>query len=348
MPNKIKWKNIYYMLTYAIDELSNMGIGDVEIEKCNSLDDLFATLMKKSIDLLYDNRYLNEYNKSIEITAKPHGKILINKSYNYGCYAKGKLCCEYSKLDMNNICNQIIKSAINILNTYGDNISKENIYYLNNVLDDLQIVDNIDIYDIDFSDIEYTELPDWYKPAIVTSRLIIEEMLCIDEDGDNRLFRLNSDKRLNRIFEKFVLNFYKLEYTNAKTDNPYYEIKGHGYNKLDILVEKSEKALIMDTKWYDSNISYSSRKANIREVLDYIVSYKENESSKHHDKRKETFGMLLYARTDENDELLNTMVVRSLGTDYGECLICEKTIDLNQDFDTIKSDLINLADEILK
>ena len=342
---KIKWANIYHMLIYAIDELEHMKIGRVDTEKCKSLDDLFASLMCKSIELLYENNYLSEYNKVKRNTDKPHGNILIQESYSSGSLASGKMSCEYFELNINSVCNIAIKSAINCLLIHGKNISKHRIGYLTTVIDDLHIVKDIEASDIDYDDIDYKDLPEWYKPAILVSKLIVNQLLSRDKNGASKLFRLEDTDRLKYIFEKFVRNFYRLEYTKGKTSHPVYKLSAR-QNRLDMLIENTSNALIIDTKWYESANYRSNRTNNEREVTDYIISYKEHESSTGLT-RKETFGVVLYARTDENEKVLIKEEVRSLGRDYGYCTICENTLNMDQDFNSIKNDLIDLANDLL-
>ena len=49
---RINWRNIYYMLTYTIDELEFMKLGDIETEDCGSLDNLLASIMCRAMELL--------------------------------------------------------------------------------------------------------------------------------------------------------------------------------------------------------------------------------------------------------------------------------------------------------
>jgi 5-methylcytosine-specific restriction enzyme subunit McrC len=341
--NKIIWRNIYYMLTYAIDELAYMKIGDAEIDDCKTLDELLAALMIKAIELLYKNNYLNDYNRITGITDKVKGTILIDKTYNSGVIALGKVYCKYFVLNINSKPNIIIKSAITCLLRHGE-ISRERRFILNNIVEDLNNVADIDAMELDFEDLEYYLLPDWYKPAIVVSKLIVKNLLGMDKFGKVRLFVLDDEERLKYIFEEFVRNFYMQEYKDGKTTQPVYKVSETSKNKLDMLIENDKRALIIDTKWYQSKNIYNNRRANIREIIDYIISYKENEV----DTRKETFGVVLYARTNANANVLNEEELRSLGKDYGECLICERTLDLNQEFEDIKNDLKDLADEFLE
>lgn len=345
--NKIKWKNIYYMLTYAVDEIPHMKIGDVDMEKCKSLDDLFAALLCKALDFLKSNKYISSYNKVRKSTDKPHGNILIQQSYNSGDIAYGKLCCEYFELNINSRYNIILKSTIECLIEYGKGISNKHLISLNQTLEELNTVKSVELMDIDFDSIDYKDITEWYKPAILVSKLIAKELLSKDKEGKSKLFRLDENDRLRYIFEKFVRNFYNIEYKNGITSHPVYEVADSRKNNLDMLVECDSSAIIIDTKWYESKNYKNNRVNNIREVLDYAISYKEHETELGCTNRRLVYCILLYAKTGENSNILTRREVRSFGNDYGECEISEKTIDLNQEFTQIKTDLIRLIDNTI-
>ena len=343
--NRIQWKNIYYMLTYAIDELAYMKPDDSDIEKYKSLDDLLASLMCRSAELLYENNFLNDYNKIGRATDRPRGNILMQETYDTGAYAIGKIYCENFELNINSLANKVIKSAARCLMRQGKDLSIGSILGLRRLVDELNYVNSIEGTNLNIEDLEYVDLPDWYKPAVVVSKLILDELLGKDEDGISRLFRLNDNQRLKYIFEKFVRNFYRIEYRyKAKTTKPVYTLEGGRQHRLDILLESENKAVIIDTKWYEG-IAGSNRSGNISQVYDYIGSYKENESLRGMGKKRRTTGIVLYAMTEDNKSKLNRIERRTMGKDLGSFHIYEKTINLNQEFDGIKKDLIKLVDK---
>lgn len=338
----INWRTVYRMLAYAVEELARAKIGNIDFESCKSLDDLLAALMCNAIQLLNSNNYLSEYNNVRDITDKPQGNILINESYDTGEYAHGRLVCEYFKLNINSIQNRVIKSAIQYLAIYGKGISKVRKAKLLQAIEDLHDVDVIDREDIDLSEVSYEDLPDWYRPAIVVSRMIIEEMISTNRDGNGRAIKLDDVTRLKYIFEKFVRNFYIKEYNKARTTRPVYKVSGSGPNKLDMLLENDSTALIIDTKWYERE-SYS-RKANERQALDYAISYREHERN---GVRRRVEYIVLYATSiADYNETHGRSVKRDIGNDYGVLNIYEMGLNINQDFEQIKSDLISMADKI--
>lgn len=346
MSKNIVWSNIYYMITYAIEELAHMVPDDIQLENCESLDDLLSELMKKSIELLKINEFMSEYDRNIASLGRARGKVLLAESEKRGSTVRGEVICEYNVRSVNNEVNIVIKSAVRLLLEYG-RLSDTSIISLREIDDYMSGIDCVDEYSVStyYEKISYLELPEWYKPAIIVSKLIFEGLMGLDKDGNARLYKLSDTRRLRRIFEVFVRRFYEQEYTNAVTSVQTYEL-GSRKNILDMLLESNTKALIIDTKWYDSDNYRNNRTNNKRQILDYIISYLEN-SIKTCGSMKSTYGIILYARTRGNEEVLNRKEIRNLGNEYGKCTIYEKTISLNQSFENIKADLIKLADSVM-
>ena len=77
---RINWRNIYYMLTYAVDEVAKMELGDVAIEKYKTLDDLFAGIMCRAMEVLEANNYLREYTEKRESIDRLKGRLDIKQT----------------------------------------------------------------------------------------------------------------------------------------------------------------------------------------------------------------------------------------------------------------------------
>lgn len=328
------------MLVYAIEEIAYMNPDNIEVESLESIDDLLAAMMSKSIELLNKNNFLNDYTPTIETSNRLRGKILIQKSYQNGSIAIDKIAYKYYKFNIDSYYNRIIKSATTVLLTYGT-ITNKSRRILNSLIEQFDRVSDIEVYEIDFQDIEYRELPFWYKPAMITSKLILDNLIGKDKAGEVMLYNLDDETRLCYIFERFVRNFYMEEYTGGVTTQPVYNTEVRN-NELDMLVENNKVALVIDTKWYNSRNVKSNRVNNEREVWDYMTSYMENEEKEGRAISKEVHGVVLYGQTEANLDVLNRVQVRK-----DKYRIHEKTINLDQDFESIKNDLISLVDEFL-
>ena len=112
----------------------------------------------------------------------------------------------------------------------------------------------------------------------------------------------NENKTMHRIYEKFVLNYYKINYQNftVKSQPIKWQIKNNNFNfipnmKTDITIYNKEKCLIIDTKYYKEILKEHKGKKMIRPSHIYqIYAYMNNIKFKGNIK-----GILLYAGTNE-------------------------------------------------
>ena len=109
--------------------------------------------------------------------------------------------------------------------------------------------------------------------------------------------------------------------------------------KTDIILQKSDKTLIIDTKYYshtmqhhfESNTFYS---ANMYQIFTYVKNFDKEQNGN-------VSGILLYARTNEAIQPDNDYVI-------GGNKISVKTLDLNCDFEIIKGQLDNIINSVFK
>ncbi len=348
-PDKIKWLNIWYMLMYAIEELEGLKVDDTDVDNCKSTADLLAKLMRKAIELLYANNYYSDYKRIEESTERPKGKLLVYESLRSGKYEDGKIRCKYHIFSIDNWQNRVIKAAIKVLLTYGKNIEAIDRNSLVEVINDMSEVKNIDTSEIIWEELDIKEQQDWYKPALLMSKLIIDNLLCKDDKAgeDKRLWQLEEEDRLKYIFEKFVGRFYKLEYVGCIVSTDEHYEHGGGMNILDILLHNDDIAFIVDTKWYGAKTSNSTNK---RQMLDYCTSVDESDAeeiaSERRENKREIISMLLYAQNES--KIKDEQYIRGPYGSDKQYIITVRAIDMNQEFEQIKTDLVRLADGVFK
>jgi 5-methylcytosine-specific restriction enzyme subunit McrC len=143
------------------------------------------------------------------------------------------------------------------------------------------------------------------------------------------------------IFEKFILNFYK-----KNLDRKKYKVNGseqikwdsdevdefYPRMKTDITIQKKDSKLIIDTKYYNDIYQYNFnvpkfKSNNLYQIYTYINNYKPINQS------ESVEGMLLYPST--HSQIRNEKMI-------GGKKIKINTINLNQDWSSIESELINL------
>lgn len=338
----IEWKNIYYFLCYAIDELQYFVPKNISYEDIQGTHDLLAELLCNAFEVVYSNGYLKEYRREEIVTDKPYGSINIVKSVQTGNLGQGKLVCEVDTLDTNNELNQIIKAAFTVLidsnKVVNDKINPKLMTKLINYRRVLEDVDSISITrEILHRD---RDIPEWYKPIITVAKFIIEEWLALDKAGKKRLLYLDDVNRLCRIWEKYVRAFYKKNLLSADVSNPSYTKSGRT-NNLDILALSDKAALIIDTKWYESS---DNERNNEREVLDYGVSFIDMDERVH--KYNEIHCIVMYAHNELHEiSHAETYTCNDRATPVH---IDNIDVNVNQDKSKIEQDLLDIANRFLQ
>lgn len=149
-----------------------------------------------------------------------------------------------------------------------------------------------------------------------------------------------SDEHMDRLFEKFVLEYYKKHHpaTKAKAAQISWNVIEEATDmsvlpimKTDILLSCGERTLIIDTKYYTNIMREYYGKEKLREAhLNQINTYVTQYDREHH---YNVDGMLLYAKTQEDIGDDKTIALQD-----GYSLYI-RTLDLNTDFEAIKKRL---------
>ena len=150
-----------------------------------------------------------------------------------------------------------------------------------------------------------------------------------------------TDEHMNRLFEKFILEYYKKEFPLLKAeakqiswaiDDTISTNELLPIMQTDIMLHfKKGKTLIIDAKYYSQTMQYHFNKVTIHSHNLYqIHTYVTNQDKKH---EGNVDGMLLYAKTEE-EIIPDGQIHLNDGN-----VISFKTLDLNQDFHQIKKRL---------
>lgn len=332
--SKLVWQNIYYMLCYCVDELVYFNDAYIDYEELNGTHDLLAALLCNSFELLYKNGYIKEYNKEQIITGKPRGRVNIPKSIERGSIGSAKLVCNVSNIGIDSKLNRIIKASFSILiesnKLVDDKINKNLMAKLYRYR---EMLDNVSDIEISLRELySITELPEWYRPIFTVCKLIWNDWIAFDKEGNHRLLELNDNKRLCYIWQKYLLEFCRKEYSEYKVHNPVFGDGRHQWRTDLIIDDKSSKfALIADAKWYETSLMSTT---NINQVNAYESKYI------HKYPEYSTVGLVIYASSDK------TTVFEPEMMDNGKT-VTEVLININQDKELLENDIKNIINKYL-
>ena len=331
------------MLSYAFNSLNFKEYNKVKSEDFDNIYDLFSELLTIALNKQIKQGLYRDYIEVDETTSSIRGKINITESINELSFINKKLNCTYDEFSVNSYLNKIIKTTLTIL--LKAPISKEKRRPIKNILLYFRDVGYIDTNNINWQ-IRYDRNNQDYRMIIGICYLTLKGLLQSDKKGDKKLMEFFDDMRMSRLYEKFILNYYRKEHNYLKAYSPQIEWQldddfGDLLPKMqtDITLEYDDKILIIDAKYYSKSMqSYYDTKTIHSHNLYQIFTYVKNKEAEVDD---EVSGMLLYARTREDVQPDH---------DYSMSgnRISVKTLDLNQDFDVIKKQLDNIVESYLK
>ena len=327
------------MLSYAFYSLNDDKYNKIQTEEFENTSELFAEILAIGVVKQIKQGLVKDYIDVTETTSSIRGKIEITDSINSQVFLKKQLTCTYDEFSVNCYLNQILKSTMNLL--LKSDISTSRKKKLKNILRYFSEVDLIDLKDVNWK-IRFDRNNQNYRMLIGVCYLTVKGLLQTTKKGDVKLMNFLDDQLMNRLYEKFILNYYKKEYPsiNASASQIKWQLDdGEDYllprMQSDIMLEYLDKVLIIDAKYYKNTLqSYYDVNTIHSGNLYQVFTYVKNKQIEVPD--REVSGMLLYARTDE--ELLPNNTYKMSGNS-----ISVKTLDLNQDFNSIKDQL----DEII-
>ena len=338
-------KNIYYMLSYAFTTLDQGGYEDIAKESFDHIHNLFAAILAKGIGRQLKQGLYREYVSHLEDIPLVRGKINMPGTIQNRLARKRVLTCEYDELSENNLLNQILKTTVMLLlhhadveQKYKDDLKKEMLFFSN--------VETVDPSLIRWSAIRFQRNNNTYRMLISLCQLILEGMLLTEETGEYRLASFIDQQRMNRLYEKFILEYYAKECPQVKaTASQITWAVDDGIRTMlpvmqsDIMLTRGNDVLIIDAKYYSRTTqtvfdAHTLHSGNLYQIFTYV----KNKDTEFGDKSHKVSGMLLYAATDESIQPDNSYMMSGNR-------ISVKTLDLNRDFAEISAQLNAIADD---
>lgn len=339
-------KNIYYMLAYAFQVLRQKNYEEIEAEEFETIQDLFAAILARGISQQLKQGLYREYTTRNENLSVLRGKLNIHETIRNRMQRKMVLSCEYDELTVNNIFNQILKTTVVVL-IQSPEVKSKHKAELKKILLFFDAIDVIDPAGIPWSRLTYQRNNRTYEMLINVCYFVLDGMIQTTENGRYKMAAF-SEKHMHRLFEKFVLEYYKRHHSylseirsaqmkwNLSEDAEESMLQFLPIMQTDIFLKYREQVLIIDTKYYGKIMSahYDRerlRSQNLYQIFTYVKNQDVVDSGK-------VSGLLLYAKTEE-----------AVSPDFcyvmGKNRIGAKTLDLNKEFREISVQLDQIVEE---
>lgn len=335
------------MLSYAFQDLRKNNYEDIiDKEDFENVQDLLAEILFKGISAQIKQGLFREYIEHKDSLPILRGKINLIHTLKHRINKEPLLACEFDELTENNIYNQIIKSTISLL-VASQAVKQERKKELRSILPFFDDVSTVQPKSIRWNTLRFQRNNRTYRMLINVCYFVIDGMLLTTDKGPYRLSTF-SDDHMSRLYEKFVLEYYKRHHPELKAESCYVDWELDREKTIndsflpqmhsDITLTNGNKKIIIDTKYYRSMTLEHYGQSQIRnnhlyQIHTYVTSAAIDYSG-------DVMGMLLYAKVDGEIEP-NLDITQKNGI-----RIMSRTLDLSKEFKDIKSQLDKIIDLI--
>ena len=339
----IRIQNIYYMLAYAFQVLNEQGYRSIATEEFDNVAELCAAILLKGCAMQIKRGLGKEYISQTETLSTLRGRVDMAHSIKSLSLQRKKLVCVYDELSINTQMNRIIKSTLLLL--LRADIAKARKKEIRKLLVYFCDVDEIDLHAVNWK-MQYNRNNQTYRMLISVCYLVVKGLLQSQTDGSTRLMDFLDEQRMSRLYEKFILEYYRKEHPELRAEASQipWALDDDVSDMLpvmqsDITLKKGGDTLIIDAKYYTHTTqtqydAHTLHSGNLYQIFTYV----KNAEAGLIDHPHRVSGMLLYAQTDE--VIQPDQTYRMSGNK-----VTVRTLDLNRSFDVIASTLDQIAAE---
>lgn len=326
------------MLSYAFQVLNEQNYKNIATEQFHNTAELMAAILEKGIKVQLKRGLCKEYIPQVAALTSLRGKIDITESIKTQAMLRKQLICTYDEFSVNCTMNQIVKSTVELL--LHSKISKQRKKNLRKLMLYFDEVELIDLHTINWN-IKYNRNNQTYRMLISICYLVVKGLLQTQVDGHTKLMDFFDEQRMCRLYEKFILEYYRKEYNGqiiANASQISWQLDNEENSMLpimqsDIMLQRDGKILIIDAKYYTHSTqvrfdNHTLHSGNLYQIFTYV----KNKEYELRDKEHTVAGMILYAKTDE--EIYPNNIYQMSGNQ-----ITVKTLDLNLPFAEIAEQL---------
>lgn len=334
-------QNIYYMLAYAYQILRGQQYEKYGAEKFENTADLLSAILLKGINIQIKRGLLRDYTEHTKQINCLRGKINIAESIKQQPTIKQQLVCSYDEFSLNSSMNRILKTTMELL--LQADIPQNRKKDIKNQLKYFSEIKKLDIGSINWH-FRFNRSNQNYQMLMSVCYLIVKGLLQTKADGSIKLMDFLDEQRMCRLYERFILEYYKKHYPQIKPNASQIQwALDDDINTMlplmqsDIMLTYRNKTLIIDAKYYSQTTQkhfnfHSLHSNNLYQIFTYV----KNKAAA----GGEVSGLLLYAQTDEKI-LPNSSYMMSGNR------ISVKTLNLNCKFSQIADQLNAVADNFI-
>lgn len=343
--------NIYHMLAYSWRSLEQAE--KVRVDHADRLDllNLLASVLTGTVRRLVKRGLNGNYVLSTDEINGVKGKFEVGPTVKTLAHRKLRAICTFDEFSQDILLNRMIVSVlIRLLNTEG--LDKEIRSKVRSLIWHFPGIRDCDIEIKDFNRLRLGKNEKHYRFVISLCKLIAGQLLPSEKAGEYHFDDFTRDeKKMNRLFESFVRNFYSCKLGNEwSVGSEIIEWKLRPLSEdakaflpvmqTDITIRNHRKKVIIDTKYYQKTLTeyYGSEKIRSGHLYQ-LFSYLNNQELSNDTVTQSASGLLLYPKVNATLDLSYT---------FGSHDLHIKTVDLHQDWQGVEAELLNIWDNLIK
>ena len=334
------------MLAYAFSVLNKSKYRALATEDFDNAAELCAAILERGVSLQLKRGLGQEYVSRSEARSSLRGKIEVTESVKSQAILRRQLVCSYDEFSVDTTMNRVIKATVALL--VRSDISKARKKSLKKLMVFFAAVRDIDLHTVDWN-MRYDRNNRTYRMLMAVCWLVVKGLLQTQSDGSVRMMDFFDEQRMSRLYEKFILEYYRREHPQLRASASFIDwalddgmSDGLPAMRSDITLSARGRVLIIDAKYYTSTMqTYYEKKTVKSGNLYQIFAYVKNKQAalERAGDGTEVSGMLLYAATDE--EVQPDATYRMSGN-----RISATTLDLDRPFEEIRAQLDGIADTL--
>ena len=334
------------MLAYAFSVLNKPEYRSLSAEDFDNAAELCAAILERGVSLQLKRGLGQEYVNRTEARSSLRGTIKVTESVKSQAIWRRQLVCSYDEFSVDTTMNRVIKATAALL--VRSDISRARKKSLKKLMVFFADVRDIDLHTVDWN-MRYDRNNRTYRMLMAVCWLVVKGLLQTQSDGSVRMMDFFDEQRMSRLYEKFILEYYRREHPQLRASASFIEwalddeaSEGLPAMRSDITLSACGRVLIIDAKYYTSTMqTYYEKKTVKSGNLYQIFAYVKNKQAalERAGDGTEVSGMLLYAATDE--EVQPDATYRMSGN-----RISATTLDLDRPFEEIRAQLDTIADTI--
>ena len=340
----IRVRNLFHMLAYAFSALTEQGYRAVATEDFDNAAELCAAILERGVSLQLKRGLGQEYVSRTEARSSLRGTIKVTESVKSQAVWRRQLVCSYDEFSVDTTMNRVIKATVALL--VRADISRARKKSLKKLMVFFADVRDIDLHRVDWN-MRFERNNRTYRMLMAVCWLVVKGLLQTQSDGATRMMDFFDEQRMSRLYEKFILEYYRREHPRLRASASFVEwalddgmMDGLPAMRSDITLSARGRVLIIDAKYYAATMQRNFDKRSVHSGNLYqIFAHVKNKQAalERAGESVEVSGMLLYAATDE--EVQPDFTYRMSGNQIGV-----RTLDLDRPFEEIRAQLDGIAD----